>query len=305
MAVQPTTPGSHQNPHESSVPFTSESDAVSFPGEKSESLRKQTPRRRKPRARWHEKFTVTAQLLVSLVSLAAFVWSVLQFRSTQEATRSTKSAETLLKAIELLGSTTRSSRASAVLVLDQMSKRGEITNDQAIPIISSFLRDQCSIQASSPVLAQPRTLPVDVDVALRSLSEMSSRVKRLKGDEEPFVNLTGIDLSGVDLTTYGTITGWRLDSANLAKVKLANMTNCSLANANLTDALLKDITLSHVSLTSAILQNAFLFGVQLPKTTVRQTDFSTISRPWQVDWEEAVGDSSTKLPPTVKRPPLW
>lgn len=122
---------------------------------------------------------------------------------------------------------------------------------------------------------------VEVDFRRSNMREADLHESKLVRADLSKTDLRGANLSKADLTN--------------AQLKKANLVGADLTETNLTGADLEKAQLDRVNLTSAILK-----GVTLRKTDLANTIGLTQER-----LDEAIGDSTTKLPTGLTRPAGW
>jgi CheY-like chemotaxis protein len=201
-----------------------------------------------------------------------------------------------------------------------------LTDAPAVPATKNSSADWAEAFAPEEEPDIPETTEPDAHIS--GVLEEHTTWLQSKGKEGTKAVFTGADLSGINLVgvnlananlresnladsdcrgavfqgsdmRHANLSGAHVGEADLA---VAVMRHADLQLAQLQGANLRGTDLSGVNLKGASLSNADLSGATLLSTDLRETDLSSAIGLTQVQISRALIDSSTQLPPGLRRP---
>lgn len=242
-----------------------------------------------------------------IVSFLSLKQSNRQFFDSLQATKEVKSTETLLKAVELLSSDSRATRMGALVIINDVISQKSSESPFLIEMVLNYLKDRASDVERRAFMTKGETVwpPIDVVTGLQILSRYSEHTSRSSGSHAR-IDLTGICLRDANLTEIQNMDRWVLARTDLQGSDLSHISiqGADLRGADLRSAKLDGSILKGSDLRGAQLSNAYL-SVDISGADVRETDFSLIQPPFELDWSKAKGNHSTLLPRTISRPSNW
>jgi hypothetical protein len=269
----------------------------------------------------------------SITIIAGIIFAWYQFQATlrvnAEQTHTNQRgvvAERLRTGIAGLGDEDESVRVGNILLLEQVSKDDpQLYADIIIEIIASFVRRRASrelgVEARGKSLQWP---PQDVRTALSVLGRRAGIEPGKRPQQLP--DLRGVYLVGADLSGL-PLKGLRFEDALLTEADLteadlsyslfnrAHLEEARLYNATLIQSSFENALMIESSLSLARAQQALLSGAQLQGALMLRTDFASANISGtnlngaefltQPQLENASGNGSTILPPSLRRPAKW
>lgn len=206
--------------------------------------------------------------------------------------------ENFTKSIELLGNSDEAVRHGGLFSLQRMM-RDESFYPTIVKIVTSYIRhksqhyfrEELKIVNSNEdkAIEQLDGMPMRIDVEA-ALSVLKNRLQYDTGGFEDFKknkqNNTSFDLSN-------------------SKLFNADLSHTRFVNFNLSDSLIRNCVLTRSSLAGANLTKTDFSGTDFSDTDLSGADLSSTIGLTQKQINQAVGDSTTKLPKGLQNPDTW
>jgi hypothetical protein len=245
-------------------------------------------------------------LIATLAGVAALGGLIFTAR-THQLQRETQVTDRYTKAIAQLGDDNLAVRLGGIYAVERIAVDSKRDLPTVVEVLSSFVRETTR---DLPPLATTTKPATDVQAAIsvlgrlptvRGVSRGDLSFAHLEGADFSETNLSGANLSGADMV------GARFFRANLTDTRIfrANLVRAWLFGANLTRAHLDGAHLSEANLSLVDLSKADLRDVDLSGARLYNADLSTASGLTQGQIDAAEGNSRTRLPSALKRPPHW
>jgi uncharacterized protein YjbI with pentapeptide repeats len=169
----------------------------------------------------------------------------------------------IAKAAESLTATDIVKRIAGISALESLARSGLANREVAVNIFSAFIRERSSPQSKGRQNSPREALGSDIELALRSLSNLNSETLQvridLRGAQLSFMDLSNLNLSRTDFSS-AVLDGSDLSFSNLTQASLrsTSLVGSRLDGANLTLAVLDKADLTKASLVSTNLSAALI-----------------------------------------------
>jgi len=244
-------------------------------------------------AQYHESIRDLVITFAGLVGIPFVIWrELLHYRQTKAALQQVEAdwerriTDNYTRAVELLGSSKLETRLGAIYALERIAQESRNDHWSVMETMTAYLREGARWQ--QPVDTTEKAiwpaLPSDIQAAC-------TVVGRRRKDYDP-AGYHYLDLTYTDLR-FCRLVGAHLEGALLIG---AHLENAVIVNAHLERASLRGAHLKRADLTGTRLTGANFEGVHMEGADLINTDLT------QEQFDSAISDENTKVPPHINRP---